>query len=634
MTRHLWVTEPIATPSRPLLARIDAHRRRRGPYTAAGSLFRSLGLDAQLVARHDVELATVAPELHIRCARETLTSLAPPEERTRFYPAERTQRIAHGLTELLIDAVADGRALVLERMDDADPTDVEWVVTMLRRVDPDHLQLVVCTAADPPSELGDALLRYADRHTGTPQTIRIGDAAAHVASECTDAGSEPAYRELTAGERAALHDARADELEACGEASLRLGAIPFHRERGSDPEQARVAVLHALQQCMLMGFYDAVEDLAARSLALLDWDAQPEECWKVTSKLTTVLAAMGRPDEAEELYDRACANTTSPKIHLHAAYGRAMLYARFLPSERRDRLKAKSWINTAIALAGQLPDAQRRAFMLSFHENGLALIETYLGEPQRALDLVDAGLARIEIEGADPGTSLLLHRSVLRYNRAQLLSRMGRLDEALIAYDEAIAADPNQSEYHLERAHLLRQLGHPLDALAGYEEAIRTSPPYAQPRHARADLLLALGEEHEALAGFSRALELEPDLLDARIARASLLVEHGELSAALVEIGTGLDLAPASAELHTLRGSIAHDQARFDDAHAAYAEAVRCDPTCAAAWSNRARLWFEQGDTERAIVDLDTALDLDDDPDIRANLELALAARSRACASV
>ena len=169
------------------------------------------------------------------------------------------------------------------------------------------------------------------------------------------------------------------------------------------------------------------------------------------------LAAMGRPDEAAELYDHACVQTTLPKIHLHAAYGRAMLNTRFYPAERRDRVKAKAWINTAIALSSQLPDAQRRAFDLSFNENGLALIETYLGDPEKALALVEQGIERVEAELDDE--RLLLHRSVLRYNRAQLLSRMGRLEQALAAYSEAIDADPNQSEYHFERGNLLRRLG-------------------------------------------------------------------------------------------------------------------------------------------------------------------------------
>src|SRR4029078_6059887 len=103
---------------------------------------------------------------------------------------------------------------------------------------------------------------------------------------------------------------RADELERRGELSLTLGAIPYHRERGSDPRGAGArAVLAVLQHCMLSGFYAAVLDLAHRSYALLDWDTQPEECRRVTAKLTMVRAAMGRPDEAGELYDHACMQT-------------------------------------------------------------------------------------------------------------------------------------------------------------------------------------------------------------------------------------------------------------------------------------------------------------------------------------
>jgi hypothetical protein len=90
----------------PLLPSISAHRRLRGPYTAAGTIMRALAADAierfpALVAAHEIELRCVTPELRDRipATRETLTSLAVPAERTRFYSQLRTLRIAHGLTE-------------------------------------------------------------------------------------------------------------------------------------------------------------------------------------------------------------------------------------------------------------------------------------------------------------------------------------------------------------------------------------------------------------------------------------------------------------------------------------------------------------------------------------------------------
>ncbi len=61
--------------------RVDAHRRRFGPYSAAGSVVRAIVPtidDVALVQRHDVEILTVAPTLAagVTNERATLTSAA------------------------------------------------------------------------------------------------------------------------------------------------------------------------------------------------------------------------------------------------------------------------------------------------------------------------------------------------------------------------------------------------------------------------------------------------------------------------------------------------------------------------------------------------------------------------------
>ena len=119
-----------------------------------------------LVARHDIEILTVAPELAgtVTCERETLTSAATTDERTRFYPRARTRRVAHGLVDLVNEVVERGdndRTLVVERVDQADPTDAEWLAILLRRAHP-RLRLVLTAAeALPPGELETAALTHA-----------------------------------------------------------------------------------------------------------------------------------------------------------------------------------------------------------------------------------------------------------------------------------------------------------------------------------------------------------------------------------------------------------------------------------------------------------------------------------------
>ena len=652
---HVWVTAPDraarrrafeALQPRGRAIEVDAHRRLRGPYTAAGELLRLivpglLAVEPGLVEQHDVEILTAAPELArlVDNRRETLTSMASPEERTRFYPRAHTQRIAHGLCELLRAWAGhqdDLPVLLLDRMDAADQTDQELVAIMLRRCDPGLLRLVVGTGRDVVTDvLADALRAHASRAPSpTPSRPERGAeeqrtteelARAFVESECTsdDPAERDAYERLPKGGRATLHDARAEELERRDELSLRLGAIPFHREHGSDPPGAGFdAICAALERYVLSGFYHAVLELGERAGGLIDAGGRPEDAWLVTAKVVTALTALGRPDEAAHEYDTACAASTLPIAHLQAAYGRAMLYTRFYDNKRRDHVKAKAWINTAIALAQQLPEQEWRAFNLTLNENGLALIEMHLGDLEHSLRLIDDGLERLERElGPDRQT---LHRSVLRYNRAQLLARLRRTDDALQAYDELIAIDRNHSEYHLERAGILRSVGRLDCALADLDEAVRLSPPYPEAHYNRGDLWLERGEPELAAADFSYVLELDPTFVDAYLNRASALCDLGLFDDAQQDVHAGLRMAPDSLHLHGLAGMILHHQGRLEEAERSYEAAVRADPQLAEIWANRAALAFDQGDADRAVAYLDRAIDLAGPlPDLLANRELA-----------
>jgi tetratricopeptide (TPR) repeat protein len=646
-SRHSWhVGPPLAGSDGPLpVAIVDAHRRRRGPYTAAGDVARAVVPEAlrrwpELVEAHGIELLTVAPELAglITCDRETLTSAASPEERTRFYPRARTRRVAHGLVEFLneyVTRLGAERTLVVDRVEEADATDAEWLAILLRRAHPQLLGVTITSlTCELPGELGEAAVRYAV--SGLPpaggtsqaqpcqQSDLIEAARLYVDSDGTsdDPSLLAAYRAVGALLRARLHDARATTLEATGGPSARLGAIPYHREQGSDPEGAGVAaLLVAIEQCVLMGFYHAVIELGQRCLALLRWEQRPEDCWLVVAKVSTALTALDRADEAADLYAEACAQSTLPSVHLQAAYGRAMLYTRFYDDERLDHQRAKAQINTAIAISSLLPERERRAFELTFNENGLALIEMHRGDIQEALRLVSAGLERLDRElAADQQT---LHRSVLRYNRAQLLTRLGPPAAALAEYDRLIDSDPNHSEYYFERAAIHRGLGHLDAATADYEAAIRLSPPYPEPHYNLADLALEQGDTAVALAQLNRVIELEPTFVDAYVNRATVHQIHGHWDVARADVEAGLALEPDHPELRCLAGVIALDSGDPATARAAFDAAIEANPALTAAWANRAVLAFESGNPAAAAEDLSTALALEDRADLRTNRALA-----------
>jgi tetratricopeptide (TPR) repeat protein len=647
---HQWIVTPDGTAPAPGIAEdaahllvppVNAHRRLRGPYTAAGTILRAVVPDAlerfpELVAAHEIEILSVTPELCdvVPATRETLTSLAIPRERTRFYSRLRTLRIAHGLNDFLRDLMtlddSGPRTLVLDRVDGADPTDQELLSVLLRRLSPSLLTLILVTKDGAALEetLSTALDRYPARRTA-PAFSFSGDepraagdpletARSYVAGECLDAdpAARAAYELITSQERAALHDERAAELEVRGEGSLRFGAIPFHRMHGTDPSGAGVqAQMDAVNWCIDNGFYHATIELSQNGLDLVG-DPREEDLdqhatwWYLTTKITTSLAALDRAVEAKVMYDVARTRTTSPEVHIHAAYATSMLYTRHLPEEQRDHTIALGWSNIAIALSSLLGDRQDRAFSTVFQQNGRALVEGHLGNPERALALVTDGLERLQKELSQDQHGL--HRSVLRHNRAQVLKGLGRLDEARQDYETVIALDPNYAEYHFEYASLLRRLGHEEQALDEYATAMRLTPPFVELYYNRGDLRAVRGDVDGALADFNYALELDPEYVDAYVNRAALLLRLGDLDAAARDIAAGLALSPDNAHLRCQEARVAWERGDTQSALVVLDQVVRDKPDMAEAWALRAAVRFDCADLQGALADLTRSLEIEE----------------------
>jgi tetratricopeptide (TPR) repeat protein len=612
-------------PCGPVLAVLDAHRRLRGPYTAAGTLLRLIVPDAltrcpDLVRRHDIEILSVAPELRsvVPATRETLTSLAVPAERTRFYSRLRTARLANGLTEFLhgyLRQLGGGRrCLLVDHLHHADPTDQELFTVLSRRADPALLCLHLSFAPVTQSPVGndEALARQYVWSDGV----------------LDDAGVLAAYERLDPARRAALHDARGDELVRAGEVSLRLGAIPYHREHGSEPATAGVTSLYeALFVCLDNGFYDATVELGRRGLALVDPATQPVQWWAFTTKMTTSLSALGRGEEAIEVYDEARARTTDPTQQRQAAYATAMLYTRHLDADRHNQRLARAWSNIAIALTEAIADPTERAFQSAFQRNGLALVATHDGDQAEALRLVEDGIARLDHE-LDDGQHAL-HRSVLRHNRSMLHLGAGRYEAALADLDAVIEADPNYAEYRFDRGNLLRRMNRPHEALADYETALTLSPPFPEVYYNRGDTRLELGDTDGAEADFSYVLELDPDHVDAHLNRAGLRLAAGDLDGAASDTAAGLRLAPGNPHLLCVRGQLELADGDPKTAERTLSAALAEAPDLAAAWAARATAHYELDDVPAALADLNRSLSLHDDPEVRFNRAVLLTGAGR-----
>jgi len=645
----------------PPLAVVSAHRRRRGPYTAAGSVVRAVAADAlarapELGPRHHIELLSAAPELdgQVPAIKVALELTAASGARTRYQARLHTLRISHGLVEFLRDYLvaldAGPRSLVVEDLAEADPTDHEFLAVLVRRVPASLLSVVVGSderpVVDPPGPVTVSLPAALSAHTtriDVPGTAAVPDhrdpgsayaaslAQAYVDSDGTsdDPAELAAYQGLAPDRRAQLHDARAVRLREQGERSLAFGAIPFHAANGTDPAKAGVAAVREAQlHCKNLGLYHAAVEFGLLGRSIMDRsDTLPDLWWQFTGDATTSLSALGRAEEAEAMYAEARAMTADPEIHMHAAYATAMLYARHYDDDRRDPYTARQWLNVAVALASLLPDLKERAFHSVFNRNGIALVETREGRPDKALELLNLGMAWLDRELA-PGEQML-HRTGLRYNRAQVYLMTGRLEEALADLDAVIEVDPNFHDHYFNRANVLRRLGRSAEAIEDYGRSLDLSPPYPEVYYNRADAKLELGDVDGALADFGRAIELDPSNVDALLNRAGLRSDLGDETGAWADVTAGLAQRPHDAHLLCLKARLLADRGEADTAREAVTSALDANPGMAEAWAIRGSLAYASGDLEAAMADLSQAVSLTDVPQFRFNRAAALESAGR-----
>ncbi|MFI7110143.1 tetratricopeptide repeat protein [Nonomuraea sp. NPDC050227] len=430
------------------------------------------------------------------------------------------------------------------------------------------------------------------------------------------------------------HVANADETtaELLDVLVRRTAATPLRLDlRADGPAEppplptASDAVRAALGDGLARGFYHHAARVAAHGRALVTPDGDLRQWWACSTGLATALAALERAEEALDLYDEARAATGDPKINMSAAYATAMLYARHLPAARQDPAQARHWLEQALDLAQSLDDPRHQVISTVFYEQGLALLEAKAGAPDRALRLVDDGLARLTAVLA-PGEHPQ-HLARLRHNRAQVHLALGDPERALADLDSVIAHDPDNSEYYVDRAALHRAAGRVQAAIKDYGTAISLGPHLPEAYYNRAVLHLERGRDDRAREDLEHALAIDPGHLDARIALVNAHLERGALDAAERDALAGLELAPKDPALLCTLGLIRSE--RGEPAEDLFTQALEGDETLVEAWTNRAAVRFERGEVTAAVADLDRAVALSPAPEPRYNRGTALARLGR-----
>lgn len=654
--RDLGLNEPVAAAAPILAAAASGSARRRwlerlgadfagrsfaldlnfdhgGPWAGLRQLFAELlpEIEAELpelVERHASELAYVLPALkhELGVRNQTLTDLAPAEEKVRNYPADRAFRIVHGLIDLL-DAYKTSR-------------------------DPDRPWLITGDAFDRIGHIGRRFFAELVRRRATRLDLRLVLAVSPAAElpdlELATGIARRVSVELPAGDSTGLDPAAA--LAAARELEERVGQdkdrievhvaelLRLYRIAGEEADLFRWRCW-ALETYNSLGFYEDALEYGYAAWSELDRHGTPSHDlrWSMLVKMFMSNVGLQRGEEAYRLVEES-GILDDPELErsrrAQLYYLISMLYVRYFKPrdlERGEEYLARGLDDLDAERARMKPEDYH--FHRVFNRNGLALVRHFQGRYDEAIALCREGFEQLEKHLA--GDQHRLHRSVLLYNIGQVYSALQDDERAVEYYSAALAMDPTYSEYYNDRGSLYLRLGRYREAIADYRRAIELSPPYQEVWTNLGQCHRSLGDMQAALAAYSRALDLDADSLLAWIGRGQAHEAQGRLDEALADYDRALEIEPDQWDTLASRAVVLYQLGEIARSLADLDRAIELAPDEPQLHHNRSIALAELGRAEEAARDLRSYLDLAPDADDREEVEQRLSelVASRAAAA-
>ena len=179
----------------------------------------------------------------------------------------------------------------------------------------------------------------------------------------------------------------------------------------------------------------------------------------------------------------------------------------------------------------------------------------------------------------------------------------GRSAEALRAYRQAVAIDPNNPfvQYGLGLAAVAA--GQRIDALIALQRAAELSPTDPAPHRAMGRMHLEVGNLDLAVEAFDAGLARQPGFVPLMLDRADALGRAARWSAALEQLQRAESLAPKLAEIPLKVGDVHQANKRWDPAQASYLRVIELDPKNAIAHNNLAWMTLERKGNATQAVD-------------------------------
>ena len=196
--------------------------------------------------------------------------------------------------------------------------------------------------------------------------------------------------------------------------------------------------------------------------------------------------------------------------------------------------------------------------------------------------------------------------AVAKVGRAEVLKAQGKLVEAELAFDEVIAAHPENAVAKTGRAEVIKAQGRLVEAEAAFDKVIAAHPEHVVAKTGRAEVLKAQGKLLEAERAFDEVIAAHPSDVVAKTGRAEVLKAQGKLLEAERAFDEVIAAHPENVVAKNGRAEVLKREGRLQEAVAAYERILNSHPNDLVARNARSCVLAVLGRYDESLHDLPT----------------------------
>ncbi len=208
----------------------------------------------------------------------------------------------------------------------------------------------------------------------------------------------------------------------------------------------------------------------------------------------------------------------------------------------------------------------------------------------------------------------LCPESVASYvNRGCTYLQLGRWQEGLADFELALELQPGMAQAHNNRGLIFFELEDYRSAIDEFSAALRSEPTMLQALLNRGDAYFELGDWQEAGDDWTRLIDLDPGDARARSRLGQLLLKVGSVERALRVLSEAIVLEPGYPQPYYERGAAFFKLGRFHECIQDLSVFLEYDASQPIAWKNRGNAWARLGEHDAALADYGRAIELRED---------------------